>query len=432
MTIRSPTRGYSSSARGSEAGWRATRKREPRSRGASSCSRRSTAPKASGSGPGCSLGTRSSARRRAAISWQLHGASGRSRPRRSLATRAPSRTCTRCSDGRRWNSVTSRAATACAASLDLYEQVEDLPGQASVLNLLGGFAYWRGEWDAALLRYEQARTLAGQTGNTVLGAFCMTNIGEIALDRGEPEPATTLLEDAARIWRVAGDRPASAFAKLLLGRARSLSGDHAEGLRLLAEARVASIEVGAHIDALEAAARIAESHLAAGDAGRALACVEDALREAQTLGGVAAQLPLLLRVRGLALALCGRADAEARTALEASLEAGRSRHASVRDRADVGRARPAHGRRRGRGAPDGGQGDPGPPRCALGPLPRGRPELIVRSPSSAPNDQPQPITGTSGRRGRTPATWSPALRCCSRGCRRTRCTKSHRPGSWPR
>ncbi len=211
-------------------------------------------------------------------------------------------------------------------SLAFYEELEDLPGQASVHNLLGGFAYWRGEWDEALVRYETARELAVRTGNTVLGAFCTTNIGEIALDRGELDHAMSLFRDAARVWRVAGDRPASAFAKLLLGRALGRAGRHAEALALLAEARDESTEVGDSRDALEASARIAGFLLEIGDDEAALRLADDTLRQAQALGGVGAQLPLLQRVRGLALAALGRAD-EARTALDESLTAGRSRHA---------------------------------------------------------------------------------------------------------
>src|SRR4029079_16092943 len=95
-------------------------------------------------------------------------------------------------------------------SLAFCEELGDLAGQASVHNLLGGLAYWRGEWDEALVRSEMARDLAVRTGNTVASAVCRTNIGEIALDRGELELATSLFRDAARIWRVAGYRAASA------------------------------------------------------------------------------------------------------------------------------------------------------------------------------------------------------------------------------
>ncbi len=218
-------------------------------------------------------------------------------------------------------------ASTLRRSLALYETLDDLPGQASVLNMLGGFAYWRGEWDEALLRYERARELSSRTGNTVLGAFCATNIGEIALDRGELELAGALFRDAARVWRVAGDRPGSAFVKLLLGRTAAGAGRYDEALELLTEAQHESMEVGAQVDALEAAARIAECHLAAGRPADALRVVDETMAQAQALGGVAAQTPMLERTRGLALVGLRRID-EARAALDMSLGSARSRHAA--------------------------------------------------------------------------------------------------------
>ncbi len=212
-------------------------------------------------------------------------------------------------------------------SLALYEELDDLPGQASVLNMLGGFAYWRGEWDEALTRYERARDLAVRTGDTVLGAFCATNIGEIALDRGELDLATSLFRDAARVWRVASDRPGAAFAVLLLGRALSGAGRYPEALALLRESHDESIAVGAEVDALEVTARIAECLLASGNVDEALQLVDATLGRAQALGGVAAQMPLLHRVRGLALLSQGKSD-DAREALNVSLGAGHSRHAA--------------------------------------------------------------------------------------------------------
>ncbi len=211
-------------------------------------------------------------------------------------------------------------------SLALYEELDDRPGQASVLNMMGGFAYWRGEWDEALRFYEQARALARQTGDTVLVAFCTTNIGEIALDRGQVDVATGLFQDAARVWRVAGDRPGLAFATLLLGRALGGSGRFAEARRYLEEARDEALGVGSQVDALEATARLAECQLAEGEFAAALEAADAALVDAASLGGVAAQTPLLLRVRGLALASLGRRD-EARRALDESLASASARHA---------------------------------------------------------------------------------------------------------
>jgi class 3 adenylate cyclase/tetratricopeptide (TPR) repeat protein len=218
------------------------------------------------------------------------------------------------------------AAENLGRSLALYEQLGDLPGQASVHNLLGGLAYWHGEWNEALVRYETARDLAMRTGNTVLGAFCTTNIGEIALDRGELELATSLFRDAARIWRVAGYRFASAFAKLLLGRALGRTGELAEALALLAESRDESLEVGDQWGALEASARIAGYLLETGENEEALRLADDALHQTRALGGVGVHLPLVQRVRGLALASLGRID-DARAAFEESITAGRTRNA---------------------------------------------------------------------------------------------------------
>ncbi len=211
-------------------------------------------------------------------------------------------------------------------SLWMYEALDDLSGRASVLNMLGGDAYWRGDWDEALRRYEEARELAVRTGDTVLAAFCTTNIGEIALDRGELEVATAMFQEAARVWRVARDKPGTAFAKLLLGRALVGSGRFDDGLLLLEEARDDALDVGSTPDALEATARIAECHLAAGRYQDALSVARTTMADAANLGGVAAQQPLLLRVAGISLIGLDESDA-GRSALEESLAAGRARAA---------------------------------------------------------------------------------------------------------
>ena len=109
-------------------------------------------------------------------------------------------------------------------SLELYEQLGDLPGQASVHNLLGGFEYWRGEWSQALENYEQARGLARRTGDMILDAFCASNIGEIALDQGHVAEAEALFSDAFRVWEAAGDRPGTTYAKCSLARVASRTG----------------------------------------------------------------------------------------------------------------------------------------------------------------------------------------------------------------
>ena len=247
-------------------------------------------------------------------------------------------------------------------SLSMYEALDDLSGRASVLNMLGGDAYWRGDWDEALDRYEEARTLAVRTGDTVLAAFCTTNIGEIALDRGELDAATARFQEAARVWRVARDKPGTAFAKLLLGRALVGSGRFDDGLALLEEARDDALDVGSTPDALEATARIAECHLAAGRYQDALAVARTTMADAANLGGVAAQQPLLLRVAGIALVATRRDRRRPhRPRGEPRRRAGPGRR--LRDRAHERRARDRdHGPRRAAPAPGRGRRDPRPPR----------------------------------------------------------------------
>jgi ABC-type dipeptide/oligopeptide/nickel transport system ATPase component len=49
-----------------------------------------------------------------------------------------------------------------ARAIALYEELGDLPNQASVLNNLGGFAYWAGNWAEALDLYRRANDLDEQ------------------------------------------------------------------------------------------------------------------------------------------------------------------------------------------------------------------------------------------------------------------------------
>ena len=211
-------------------------------------------------------------------------------------------------------------------ALALYEKLGDLPGQSNVLNMLGGFAYWRGEWDDALELYGRARDLGQRTGDTVMPAFCTSNIGEIALDQGRLTEARDLFVDALRVWRAAGHRSGVAFAKCNLARVAARLGEYDEAVRLFEESRAESLAVGAHAEVLETDARLAECLALAGEVARALALVEETLERARSLGGVRAQSPLLWRIQAMCQLRLGELDAAGR-AIEQSLTDARARHA---------------------------------------------------------------------------------------------------------
>ena len=213
-----------------------------------------------------------------------------------------------------------------ARALALYEELGDLSSQAKVLNNLGGIAYWQGRWNEARELYERAQELDERTGDVIGGAFRRNNIGEILLDQGRLDEAEELFREAERVFRAARYRGAIAYTRAYLGRAAARAGRVDEALRLLAEARAVWKDVGAEVQTLEADARIAECHLLRGAAHTALELADSILARARTRDGVAAQSPLVHRVRGQALMQLRRFDA-ARTALEASLDAAAARDA---------------------------------------------------------------------------------------------------------
>jgi tetratricopeptide (TPR) repeat protein len=200
-----------------------------------------------------------------------------------------------------------------------------------VLNLLGGVDYWHGEWPRALERYRRAQSMVRRTGNSVITAFYMNNIGEIFLEQGRLAEAGELFMEALRIWRAAGYRSGAASVRCLQGRVACGEGRYDDAMALFEVSLQESQGVGGHVEVLETRARMAECQLLAGRVQEALAIAEGALEQARALGGSSLQSPLLFRVQGAALLRSGDLDG-AHRALEHSLQA-----AAVRD-ADFERA----------------------------------------------------------------------------------------------
>jgi class 3 adenylate cyclase/tetratricopeptide (TPR) repeat protein len=211
-------------------------------------------------------------------------------------------------------------------ALLLFEEMGDLTGQAGVLNMLGGFAYFKGNWDEAGAMYRRAQATARRTGNAVMDAFYVFNIGEIALDQGRFDEAEEAFVGAERTWRAAGYRAGAADARGKLARVRAGQGRYDEALQLFASCIEDMGHIGSRADVLEARARMAECLLRSGDGDGALSLADRCLTLAHDLGGVPSQIPLIHRVRGAALAQAGQADA-AIEALKQSLRAARSRGA---------------------------------------------------------------------------------------------------------
>ena len=211
-------------------------------------------------------------------------------------------------------------------ALAIYEELGELAGQATSLNLIGMAAYWRGDWIAALEYYQRALAVDRRTGSPVNAVFEQYNIAEILIDQGRFDEGVEMLTDVAREWRAAGYRSGVASTSAMLARAAAAGGDFERALSLFDGVVLEFRAVGSQADALETEARRAECLLMAGEPSRAIETVDGALGQARALGGVSAQLPLLHRVRGAALARLGD-HAGAMVELERSLGAAEAREA---------------------------------------------------------------------------------------------------------
>jgi class 3 adenylate cyclase/tetratricopeptide (TPR) repeat protein len=211
-------------------------------------------------------------------------------------------------------------------ALALYIELGDLPGQAMVLNNLGGFAYFEGRWDDAISLYERSRELRRRTGNAVDAAVGSYNIGEVLLDQGHHDRAYECFVEADRVWRAADDRVGAGIAQMQLARLDSAQGRTDAALVRFGTARKLLEDAHADAEVVELDLRRAECMLNAGDHRAASKIVDDALVRDEALAGVIDHAPLL---RVLAGCLVAQGDLVlAETMIRASLDEAGDRGAS--------------------------------------------------------------------------------------------------------
>jgi tetratricopeptide (TPR) repeat protein len=206
-------------------------------------------------------------------------------------------------------------------ALALFEEIGAQRAQQRVLGNLGAGCYAEGRWDEAMRFNERAHELAVRIGDVVSGGFDLINMGEIAGDRGELEEAEALLRESLRIWRASEYSFPLGGCLAYLGRVVARAGRADEALRLYAEALEAFEKAGAHEEAVEVRARIAECLTFQVESEAALARLDEVSAQPGAAGMFAA---LIHRVRGYALAQLHQ-RARAREEFEASLSVSRSR-----------------------------------------------------------------------------------------------------------
>ncbi len=189
-------------------------------------------------------------------------------------------------------------------ALAIYRELGDLGGEAHVLNNMGGFAYFRGEWDDAISLYGQGRDIRMTTGNDVVAAIGTFNIGEILADQGRNDEGRAQLRESLQVLRAAGYPWGIAYATMLLGRLEARMGAFEDAHRHFEAARRQFLEAGTEAAAVEVQSMTAECLILEGRADDALELADHLLAKVVAHGS-GRGTALIERVRGYALAQHG-------------------------------------------------------------------------------------------------------------------------------
>ncbi len=203
-------------------------------------------------------------------------------------------------------------------ALRIYEELGDVDGAGGVMNNLGGYAYWRGEWDKAVELYERGREALARSGNTAMAALGDFNMGEVLSDQGRLPDAEECLTDAVRVWSAAGSVE-SPLAEAVMGRTLARQGRFDEAY-VLFEGALAAVGEGGREERGPADRGVRGEALAfEGRAEEALVRADAVLPRAEAEESFVA---VLQRARGWALASLGASEAAA-AAMQASIAAAR-------------------------------------------------------------------------------------------------------------
>jgi tetratricopeptide (TPR) repeat protein len=211
-------------------------------------------------------------------------------------------------------------ATHSVRALAIYRELGDLERESSVLNNLGGLAYWRGDWDEAIGLYRRQAESSERAGNPSDAAYTDANIGEILSDQGKLDEARERLSRARRIWSSTGDVLMPTLADAHLGRLAAREGRYDDALTTLTTAAERMRRLGAAADAHFADALVAEAEAFGGDPARAIRLSQRLLRISDR------DAPLLRRVQGIARARLRDVEGALRE-LDASLRLARESEA---------------------------------------------------------------------------------------------------------
>ncbi len=162
-----------------------------------------------------------------------------------------------------------------------HRETGNLSYEAGVLSNLGYAELYLGGYAAAQARFVEASELFARIGQSELEAIVSVNLAMVALNRGEPAGALQHARHALPLLAAAGSRWGEAAAQRVTGQAHLALGDMVAARDALRAARQRYLEVDLPNLAMEVDASLAETALAAGEPGVAMAHVESVLAALQ-------------------------------------------------------------------------------------------------------------------------------------------------------
>ncbi|CAN5867441.1 hypothetical protein BH23ACT5_BH23ACT5_04960 [soil metagenome] len=241
--------------------------------------------------------------------------------------------------------VTGQAemATNSSEAVAIYESIGLLDKAADVINNIGGFAYYSGDWNEAISAISRSRETYLRAGNDVQAAMAGANLGELLVSQGKLTEAEPVLEDSVRVLRAAGNHDDAINAELQLARLHAESGKTTHAFETLNRVRHQALELGQIQIAYEAALYLAACRVSEGEAEAAL----ESIAEAAARAGKEAEFfePKRARIAALALTELDRLD-EAWEELERGLAAAQEL-GLLFEEALIRLARQSLGKRRG-------------------------------------------------------------------------------------
>ncbi len=185
-------------------------------------------------------------------------------------------------------------------SLALYRLLEDLPGVALSLSLLGSVAWTKGNMVAARTLTEEALAVARQVDDMERAAYSFFILGLVSSSQGEYARAHALFEEGLAIHRALGDKRGIAHLLSQLAQALFLSqGDQARVRSLLEECLALSWEVGFKEGIAAAQCLFGQLALGQGDLATAYSEVEESVVLYKQMGhrhGTAESLAVLGKI----------------------------------------------------------------------------------------------------------------------------------------